>query len=350
MEVIHLGLFFGTSVILALSPGPDNLFVLSQSLRFGWREGFYITLGLCIGLIFHTVAVAIGLATFIQSKPQVFTALKMLGGLYLIYLAWMTSQSDSNLKFEQLQCSSKKRIAKGVLMSVTNPKVTLFFLAFLPQFVPQGIQYFQITILILGLIFMITSLMIFTLISFLSDYLNEILMKSSKRVLFVNRLSALVLASLGLITLIEGTVFAANPPCREIFLSANEPITTGSEELFEVQSFEFDPFNVNEKKNSEEYLREAIHFFVNKKTHQIALSGKDYMELGMMIEEYFYAIKFFNSKNRDKELDQFIKIFHPDFEKELFNPFLRDSDIESLISGLSMSLLEGGVQSGVFVR
>ncbi len=80
--------FFGLCVVLALSPGPDNLFVLVQSAQRGWRVGLAVVVGLCIGILGHTIAVALGLAALVAASPAAFTALKLLGAAYLFYLAW----------------------------------------------------------------------------------------------------------------------------------------------------------------------------------------------------------------------------------------------------------------------
>lgn len=134
--------FFAASVMLALVPGPDNVFVLLHSAAHGWRSGLLVVLGLCTGLMFHTAAVALGLAALMASSSTAFTALTLLGAMYLLWLAWQSwnapvqspdtpasienSESDSGL-------STRQTYARGVLMNITNPKVAIFFLAFCPN-------------------------------------------------------------------------------------------------------------------------------------------------------------------------------------------------------------------------
>ena len=132
--------FFTVALLLALAPGPDNLFVLMQSATGGRRAGFAVVTGLMLGLLVHTVAVALGLAALFAASTAAFTVLKLLGAAYLLYLAWgawrapaALARSDDAAPAKPLPWS--RLMARGVVMNLTNPKVLLFFLALLPQFV-----------------------------------------------------------------------------------------------------------------------------------------------------------------------------------------------------------------------
>ena len=166
--------FFTTSLILALSPGPDNLFVMAQSARTGRIAGLFVTLGLATGLIGHTVAVAFGLAAIIRASTLAFTALKFSGAAYLLYLAWQAFRAGAaTVKKEDVQAFSRGNLyRRGIVMNITNPKVSLFFLAFLPQFADPRrgsmmLQFFQ-----LGGIFIMATIFVFGLISFIAGGLN----------------------------------------------------------------------------------------------------------------------------------------------------------------------------------
>jgi threonine/homoserine/homoserine lactone efflux protein len=135
--------FFGVALLLGLSPGPDNLFVLVQSAQRGWRVGLCVVLGLCLGIVGHTAAVALGLAAVVATSPMLFTVLKLCGAAYLAYLAWgawhaPVSVEESARAQEQRDVltlrSAMGWVGRGVVMNLTNPKVLIFFLAFLPQF------------------------------------------------------------------------------------------------------------------------------------------------------------------------------------------------------------------------
>lgn len=160
--------FFTTSVILALSPGPDNLFVLAQSAQNGRRAGLFVTLGLATGLIGHTVAVAFGLAAIVHSSALAFTILKGVGAAYLLYLAWQALRAAALTgQGEPVQAHSMGALyRRGIVMNLSNPKVSLFFMAFLPQFADPRYgsmrgQFFQ-----LGAVFIMATILVFGVISF----------------------------------------------------------------------------------------------------------------------------------------------------------------------------------------
>src|SRR5665647_1890570 len=133
--------FLGLSILLSLSPGPDNVFVLMQSATHGRKAGLLVTLGLCTGLLGHTAAVALGLAAILAASATAFTLLKLAGAAYLVYLAWGALRAPvGHLASGSVPTLQPWRMyRRGVVMNLTNPKVGIFFLAFLPQFVrPEG--------------------------------------------------------------------------------------------------------------------------------------------------------------------------------------------------------------------
>jgi threonine/homoserine/homoserine lactone efflux protein len=147
--------FFAASALLALAPGPDNIFVLTLSAMHGRRAGLLVTLGLCTGLIGHTFAVTIGVAALFQTSAVAFTALKIAGACYLLYLAWDAFRASAT----PLQAEANEKVEgwrlyrKGIVMNLTNPKVSIFFLAFLPQFADASRGPVGLQILMLGLLF-----------------------------------------------------------------------------------------------------------------------------------------------------------------------------------------------------
>ena len=135
-----LFLFILSSGTLALAPGPDNLFVLTQSALHGRWAGLLVTFGLCTGLLVHTAAVAVGVATILATSALAFTILKLAGAAYLIYLGWCALRTDGQaIRFgRETALSSGRLYRRGIVMNITNPKVAIFFLAFLPQFTDPG--------------------------------------------------------------------------------------------------------------------------------------------------------------------------------------------------------------------
>lgn len=189
--------FFGASVILALAPGPDNIFVLSQSALYGWRTGVLVTLGLCTGVLVHTAAVALGLAALLQTSEFAFNAVKLVGAAFLLYLAWkaFTAKTES-LDSENASLDTRSAYLRGVVLNVTNPKVAIFFLAFLPQFASPAIGSVPIQIFQLGCLFIIATLVVFSLVAVFSGLVGDLLRRSTRAQTWLNRIAAIVFISL----------------------------------------------------------------------------------------------------------------------------------------------------------
>ena len=191
--------FVAASVVLSLVPGPDNIFVMSHSALKGWRVGFYITLGLCTGLLGHTVLVAIGVSVIFQTSAIAFNGLKIIGACYLLYLAWLSIQNkELNLGGTDKNSTNRSYYFTGVIMNLTNPKVALFFLVFLPQFVNTSNDNVTIQIFILGLLFIFSALCVFTSIAYLASFLENFLKKSKTVDKNLNILAALVYFALAI--------------------------------------------------------------------------------------------------------------------------------------------------------
>ncbi|MGB6105564.1 MAG: LysE family translocator [Pusillimonas sp.] len=190
--------FFGIAVLLALAPGPDNLFVLMQSAMWGRRSGLIVVMGLCTGLIGHTLAVAVGLAAVFAASQAAFTALKLAGALYLLYLAWgafrAQGRASSNAQPEPLGPAALFR--RGIVMNLTNPKVSLFFLAFLPQFTSPARGSVALQTLSLGGLFMLATLLVFGILAWFSGALGERMQKSQATQRWLNRTAGLVFLGL----------------------------------------------------------------------------------------------------------------------------------------------------------
>jgi threonine/homoserine/homoserine lactone efflux protein len=191
--------FVTASVVLSLVPGPDNIFVMTHSALKGWRIGFYTTLGLCTGLIGHTVLVAIGVSVIFQTSAVAFNGLKIIGACYLIYLALLSLQKkELNLGGDDNENANRSYYRTGVIMNLTNPKVALFFLVFLPQFVNTGNENVTLQIFSLGLLFILSALCVFTSIAYLASLLEDILKKSKTVNKNLNILAALIYFALAI--------------------------------------------------------------------------------------------------------------------------------------------------------
>ena len=192
--------FFMASVLLALTPGPDNLFVLAQAVQRGKMAGITVTLGLCTGLLVHTSAVALGVAAIFQASAVAFALLKYIGAAYLLYLAYraFTAGTEDGGERQTQKLNFGKLYGRGIIMNVTNPKVSLFFLAFLPQFTDPASGSLVPQILVLGLLFILSTILIFGGISFLAGGIGGYFRKSAKSQLVLNRLAGGVFVALAI--------------------------------------------------------------------------------------------------------------------------------------------------------
>jgi len=156
--------FAFATLLLAISPGPDNIFVLTQSVARGSKYGTAIASGLITGCIVHTSIVALGFAVIIRDNEWLLYAIKIAGAVYLLYLAFKIYKSDASIEFGNTTASSQslwKLYQIGITMNLLNPKVTLFFLALLPQFIIKDSFPDWIQIYMLGGVFMLVSLLVF---------------------------------------------------------------------------------------------------------------------------------------------------------------------------------------------
>lgn len=166
--------FLITSILLTLTPGPDILLVLSLSLSKGAQKGILFVLGLISGIIIHTSLIAFGVSALIIANLILFNSIKILGALYLFYLAYKTYQSNDslNLKKQDFDTNNSALLKRGFLMNVLNPKVTLFFLAFFPKFINPDSDIFFETYK-LGFTFMLQAFIIFSTVAILAGKLSQ---------------------------------------------------------------------------------------------------------------------------------------------------------------------------------
>ena len=191
--------FFTTSVLLAIIPGPDNIFVLTQSIFQGKKSGLIIMLGLCTGLIFHTLAVILGVAVIFQTSIFAFTILKIIGAMYLLYLAWQIFKAGNqkiDTKNNNANRDYKKLYYRGIIMNITNPKVSIFFLAFLPQFTNPNVGSVSFQMILLGGLFILATIIIFGMIALLSGSISQVFNKSEKSQMILNKLASFVFVAL----------------------------------------------------------------------------------------------------------------------------------------------------------
>ena len=190
--------FFMSSILLALTPGPDNLFVLAQAAQHGKMAGIAVTTGLCTGLLVHTAAVSLGVAAIFQASALAFALLKYIGAAYLLYLAWQSIRAGAavNGGRQAGHLNFARLYGRGIIMNVTNPKVSIFFLAFLPQFTDPNRGPLVPQILVLGLLFILSTIVIFGGISIFAGGVGSRFRKSLRVQILLNRLAAGVFIAL----------------------------------------------------------------------------------------------------------------------------------------------------------
>lgn len=163
LDLTTLLLFVTASLLLIVAPGPDIVFLVSQGVVRGQRAGLVTAMGLAAGNLAHTVGAALGVSVIFQTSAIAFSALKYAGAAYLLYLAWKTARStDGSVKVAQHDEARKESLFwRAVLMNLLNPKVALFFLAFLPQFASPKIGPVWMQMILYGLLFTFLVVIVF---------------------------------------------------------------------------------------------------------------------------------------------------------------------------------------------
>jgi threonine/homoserine/homoserine lactone efflux protein len=200
MNTSTLLYFLGASMALTAAPGPDNTFVVAQGISRGRKAAMVTALGMCSGVSVHTTAAALGISAILYSSATAFQVLKYAGAAYLFYLAWR-SLKEERILLPRGGAGGEglwRLFRRGFIMNVINPKVALFFLAFLPQFVSPGTESAAAWMFILGLIFMAQAVVVFSIIGWLSGSIGDAVARRPRIARWFGRLTAGVFVSLGI--------------------------------------------------------------------------------------------------------------------------------------------------------
>src|SRR5690606_14188799 len=166
MSVDTILSFFLTSLVLTIAPGPDVMYVLSQSISKGYKFGLAAAAGLSAGLMFHTTLLAFGISGIITATPWLFKGIKVFGALYLLWIAYNVFRSEAvfTLKAKESRADKPwKNIFQGLVMNILNPKVMLFFLALFPTFIQRETGAIKMQVYTLGTVFLVQALAVFSL-------------------------------------------------------------------------------------------------------------------------------------------------------------------------------------------
>lgn len=196
--------FFGfliAAVVITASPGPDNLMVLGMGISKGRRQGIAFGLGCGLGCLSHTVLAVIGVSALIAASPTAFTFLKVAGGLYLIWLGINALRSKGGARVEAVHAQEQslaKLFFKGVFANAINPKVVLFFLSFLPQFIIPANGNVSGQMAALGVTFSLQAAALFGMLGYFSGSIGQWLNRRPKAGLILDRIAGAVFVALGL--------------------------------------------------------------------------------------------------------------------------------------------------------
>ena len=199
IEPAKFALFITVSWALILAPGPDMIYVITRGMTHGRKAGMLSAIGVVCGILVHTIAAALGLTVIFQTSALAFLIVKYVGAGYLIYLgikAWR-DKSVIGLQVDSSSTSARQLFWQGVLSNVLNPKIAIFFLAFLPQFVDKGSSQVTMQLIALGLTFAFLGLLFLLVVGYSSGTLGGWITQRPQVAQFLGRLSGGILVALG---------------------------------------------------------------------------------------------------------------------------------------------------------
>jgi threonine/homoserine/homoserine lactone efflux protein len=199
--IANLGLYVAASLALIATPGQDMIYVITRSLAQGRLAGVCSAVGVCCGILVHTAIAALGIGALLQASESLFVVLKLAGAAYLVYLGARLLLQRETIA---LQAAQSRRFSaldlfwQGVVSNVSNPKVALFFLAFLPQFVSPADAHPTAHLAFLGVLYAVMALPVKAAVGIVAGSLSERLLRSAAALRWMNRVSGTVLVALGL--------------------------------------------------------------------------------------------------------------------------------------------------------
>jgi threonine/homoserine/homoserine lactone efflux protein len=197
--------FLLASIALTLSPGPDILYVLTQSISNGKKFGIATAAGLVSGILVHTTLIALGVSAVIKQSELIFTGIKIIGACYLLWIAFQVYKAPASIDLKTNNNSKSNLLSlfkQGFIMNVLNPKVTLFFLAFFPGFIDEKSGNVTQQIYLLGFLFMLQAFVIFSLVSILADKLTIFIRSNQNFAVFLKWFQIVVFILIAVLILI----------------------------------------------------------------------------------------------------------------------------------------------------
>jgi threonine/homoserine/homoserine lactone efflux protein len=201
LDTPELGIYIVASLALIATPGQDMIYVITRSLAQGRFAGVCSAIGVCLGILVHTALAALGVGAILHASEALFLALKLAGGAYLVYLGVRLLLSRATRLASaavSAPLSPAKLVMQGVLSNVTNPKIVLFFFAFLPQFVDPASPHPTRDLASLGVLYALLALPIKAAVGVAAGSLSERVLRKPAALVWMNRICGAVLVGLGL--------------------------------------------------------------------------------------------------------------------------------------------------------
>lgn len=218
--IINFGAFFVTSILFTITPGIDTVFVLNKSIGYGYKGGFATIAGITAGNLVHVTLTALGLSLLVARYPLLYDTLKYLGAAYMAYLGvsalyklWRSKHENSkreDLMVEQnnfhsvIAIAGRKHFVSGLITNLLNPKIPLFFIAYLPQFVAAGFEDSPYPFIILGLTLAMLGIVWFVLLTLFAGAFSERLKKSTRITFIIELTTGVVFILLAVLILTQG--------------------------------------------------------------------------------------------------------------------------------------------------
>ena len=204
VDVTVLPSFLAAVLVITVAPGPDNAYIAAVAVDRGARAGLLSAVGMALGMVMHVTVAALGLALLLASSPVALTIVRLAGAVYLGWLAVTTLGSASRSRSAPRRPPTDGRLlARAVLTNVTNPKVILFFAAFLPQFVRPGHGPTAVQMLTLGLLFLVVGLVIDSVVGLLAGSLRDVLAPGSRAATALGVMAGLTFGTLAAVLALE---------------------------------------------------------------------------------------------------------------------------------------------------
>lgn len=196
--MMRVWFYLGSCLLVVFAPGPDNCFVLAQSAAYGASAGLAVTAGLVSGLCVHITLAMLGVAAILQRWPRISDLISAFGACYLLWMAWGMWGGGLETQAALAQTSLWNFYLKGVILNLSNPKVILFFLAFIPRFLPDPCPHRAVSLCCLGGLFAVCAAFGMSVIALLGGTLSHYLQATSSAAEWLSRGAAVAVGAIGL--------------------------------------------------------------------------------------------------------------------------------------------------------